>query len=140
MANGVPLEQSRRCHTGRRFGASGSGAPAVAGQPGGWRGAGGGWAKRQRLQVSQGQVRGDEGEFGASRVFMGTSRGVNGRGARKADTFTLRYVRSRTLAARRALPYSWHQGCVSGHSGSADGSRDPAAARAHGRRDKPHGA
>ena len=43
----------------------------VRSQPGRWGVAGGGCARRHRLHVSHGQVSGDDGEFGASRAFMG---------------------------------------------------------------------
>ncbi len=62
------------------------------------------WASRHFLHVSQGQVSGDEGELGASSVFIGTSRALNGRAACEADRFTFRY--------------RWYQGWVSAQSGS----------------------
>jgi len=86
-------------------------------QRGRCRGAGGGCARRHRLQVSQGQVRGDEGEFGASSVFMGhLPRRQRIRRARGRHLYVGQpcvHARSRARGRR----YSWHQDGVSDHNG-----------------------
>ena len=45
-------------------------------------------ASRHLLQVSQGQVCGDDGEFGGRSLFMVTSRALNERDPLSADRFT----------------------------------------------------